>query len=295
VTDRINNDLAALLTPAPSKGVQFSQGKIITWDRVELHNTIEWRGITLTDVPLIEGINNLTLKPGDVVGLMGWAPENAKGVGTWWIIGKLSNPGEFISDLTFYLGQIRFLTNGEGYNQVYIGLDSNGNPLTILYYGDAASTRALQVANRNWIKISDPHGNEIFGNDAASEYGISRPYLNIPLVPSSGTSVGTGGPFWPQFTNAAYQEVLHGITTLWHPRIAFSIATSVTAGAVDWELRIDGTTIGTGSGTGGSTFSITGWGTTFTVGQQVSVQVFCRNTSGTASRVIADRCYGTQS
>lgn len=59
MSDRTNNDLAALLTPAPSKGVQFSQAKILTWDRKQLRNTLEWRGITITDVPMIEGLNNL--------------------------------------------------------------------------------------------------------------------------------------------------------------------------------------------------------------------------------------------
>src|SRR4029079_19553546 len=186
MTDRINRDLAALLTPAPSRGVQFSQGKILAWDREELRNSIEWRGITLTDIPLVEGLNNLTLKVGDIVGLMGWAPENAKGVGTWWIIGKLSNPGEFIADLTFYLGQVRFRTPVDEYDQVYFGADTSDIPLTILYYGDSSSSKALVIYNRNVISIRDVNGNEVFGTDGVSGYGLSRPYLNIPLYPSSG-------------------------------------------------------------------------------------------------------------
>jgi len=295
MTDRINRDLAALLTPAPSRGVQFSQGKILAWDREELRNSIEWRGITLTDIPLVEGLNNLTLKVGDIVGLMGWAPENAKGVGTWWIIGKLSNPGEFIADLTFYLGQVRFRTPNDAYDQVYFGADTSDIPLTILYYGDSSSSKALVIYNRNVISIRDVNGNEVFGTDGVSGYGLSRPYLNIPLYPSSGTSVGTGGPFWPQFTNVNYQEVMHGITTLWHPRIRVGVATSVTSGTVDWQLRIDGVTIGSGSGTGNGTFNVTGWGSTITPGNQVSVQLWCRNTAGSASRVIPDYCYGLQS
>jgi len=293
VSDRINNDLAALLTPAPSKGVQFSQGKILTWDRQQLRNTIEWRGITLTDVPMIEGLNNLVLKVGDVVGLMGWAPENAKGVGTWWIIGKLSNPGEFIADLTFYLGQVRFRTSGDEYDQVYFGSDTDGIPLTILFYGDAESTRAIQIAGRNSLIIRDTGGNNIFSNNSAN-VGIARPYFNIPMVPSTGTTVATGGPFWPAFTNASYQEVMHGFTTLWHPKVSIGVSTSVTAGAVDWEVRFDGVTAGSSSGSGTLTVDVPGWGSTTNPGDLRSLQLFCRNTSGTQSRVMVDRCYGRQ-
>lgn len=294
MTDRTTSDLAALLTPPPSTGVQFSQGTILTWDREELHNTIDWRGITLTDIPMIEGLNNLVLKPGDVVGLMGWAPENAKGVGSWWILGKLSNPGEFIADLTFFLGQVRFKTKTNVYDQVYFGSDTDDDPLTILYYGDAASTRALTISDANSIIIRDPSGQQIFGNDSASGVGLSRPYLNIPMVPSSGTSVVVGGPFWPAFTNAAYQEVMHGFTTLWHPKVSIGIATSVTAGAIDWQIRFDGVTAGSMTGSGNMEVDVPGWGTTTNPGALVSVQLFARNTSGTQSRLIVNRCYGKQ-
>lgn len=294
MSDRVNNDLAALLTPAPSKGVQFSQGKILTWDRQELRNTIEWRGITLTDVPMIEGLNNLVLKVGDVVGLMGWAPENAKGVGTWWIIGKLSNPGEFIADLTFYLGAVRFLAKNTAYDQVYFGyVADTDEPMTVLYYGDAESTRAIQIVNRNSLTMRDTSRNVIFANDSAS-VGIARPYFNIPMVPSTGTTVATGGPFWPAFTNASYQEVMHGFTTLWHPKVSIGVATSVTAGTVDWEVRFDGVTAGSSSGSGTLTVDVPGWGSTTNPGDLRSLQLFCRNTSGTQSRVMVDRCYGRQ-
>lgn len=294
MTDRTTTDLAALLTPAPSTGVQFSQGRILTWDREELRNTIEWRGITLTDIPMIEGLNNLVLKPGDVVGLMGWAPENAKGVGSWWILGKLSNPGEFIADLTFFLGQVRFRTPNDAYDQMYIGADTAGNPLTILYYGTASSARAIQIANRNWLSLRDPQGTIIFENDAASEVGIGRPYFNIPMVPSTGTSVVVGGPFWPAFTNVAYQEVMHGFTTLWHPKVSIGVDTNTSAGTVEWQIRFDGVTAGSQSGDGTLTVDVPGWGTTLNPGSVVSVQLWARNTSGTQSRLMVDRCYGRQ-
>lgn len=190
--------------------------------------------------------------------------------------------------------------------------DSNG--ITVAYFGDV---QVGDVTGRGWIfrfdsgglafalggspgkqtwGLRDRDGNVLVANDSQSDAGLSKPYLNIPLYPSSGTSVGTGGPFWPQFTNVAYQEVMHGITTLWHPRIRVGVATNNGgSGTVDWELRIDGVTIGSGAGTGAGTFDVNGWRTTNKPGQQVSVQLWCRNTSGSASRVIPDYCYGCES
>lgn len=295
MTDRTNISIASLLTPPPSHGVQFSQGIIRQWERTEFHNQIEWRGVTLTDVPMVEGVNALALKEGDIVGMLGWAPENAKGVGSWWILGKLSNPGEFVADLTFYLGSVRYLTAVGAYPQIFIGSDLENEPLTILYYGDEANTRALQIANKNSISIKDPSGHTIFENDAGTGVGIGRPYLNIPMYPSSGTSVVVGGPFWPAFTNVAYQEVMHGITTLWHPRIRMGVDVSITAGSLEWQLRLDGTVMASATGTGFVTADVPGWGGAITPGEQHSVQLYARNTSGTQSRVITDYCYGLQS
>lgn len=294
MSDRSNNDLAALLTPAPSKGVQFSQGVVLTWDRIEGHNTIEWRGVTLTDVPFLEGINPLVIQEGDVVGMLGWAPENAKGVGSWWILGKLTNPGEFVNDLTFFLGQVRFLTREFGYDQVFFGSDTDNVPLSILFYGDEDSTRALTISGTNLLTLRDSRGGIIFANDAGSGVGIARPYFNIPMVASSGTSVVVGGPFWPAFTNVNYQEVMHCLTTLWHPKIAVSVNGSITAGTLEWQLRVDGVVAGSSSGDSSIVVDVPSWGITTNPGDQVSVQLWARNTSGTQSRLIVDRCYGRQ-
>lgn len=294
MTDRTTSDLAALLTPAPSKGVQFSQGKVLTWDNETLHNTIEWRGITLTDIPLIEGINALVIRPGDVIGMLGWAPENAKGVGSWWILGKLSNPGEFVADLEVTAKLFRFVTEDE-YPLAFFGKEADGDPVWILYYGESDGQDAMRIANGDYISIKSRSGHEVFASDGFTGIGLSKPYLNIPMVPSSGTSVVVGGPFWPAFTNASYQEVMHCVTALWHPRISVGVGTNTASGTVEWQLRIDGVTIGSGSGSSTGTFNVNGWGTTNVPGSVVSVQLWARNTSGTQSRVIVDRCYGTQS
>jgi len=302
VSDRNNNDLAALLTPAPSRGVQFSQGKILTWERGgELRNTIEWRGITLTDIPIVEGVNALALKPGDIVGMLGWAPENAKGVGTWWILGKLSNPGEFVSDLTFFLGQIRFMTKqNPDVVQAYFGWSAaDGTPLTILYYGDSAETRALQIANENSFLIRDPSGNAIFENDSATGVGLAQPYLNYYLVPSTSAETDGSGAFSliPSTTSVAYIGLYEGTNSLWHPSFSYRVfVTTAGGGNADWQILFDGTVAASGTGTGAGVAAVPGWGTVYNPGSDANVTVNLRATGGaTRAYVSVTRMYGRQS
>lgn len=297
MTDRTTSDLAALLTPAPSSGVQFSQGKILTWDRERLENTIEWRGITLRDIPMIEGLNNLVLKPGDIVGMLGWAPENAKGVGSWWILGKLSNPGEFIADLTFWLGQVRFRTKTDGYDQVYFGSDTDGEPMTILYYGDAASTRALSIVNTNWFSIRDPENNEIFSNDAGTRVGLARPYIPYHVGPTTNAQQ-SGTTYLPATAAAAYTPIWRGHNPIFHPVIAYGVVVTAT-GTAGWQIRMDNgsglVVVATGTGTSSGTFSVPGWGTTTNPANVREIVVEARNTGGGTTHIGVDRLYGRQS
>jgi hypothetical protein len=200
---------------------------------------------------------------------------------------RIINEGEFTvlnaSDIeAFKVGQVEF---GEGSS---FGMQVNYEDGTrgIVFGG----TPGQQV-----FALCDETGNYLVTNDSASGHGLARPYLNIPMVPSHGTSIGTGGPFWPEFTNTSFQEVMYRITTLWHPKISFGVNTNTSSGTVDWELRVDGVTAGSGSGDGAGVFNVPGWGSTILPGDQRSVQLWCRNTTGTASRAVVDRCYGTQS
>lgn len=316
MSDRANNDLAALLTPAPSKGVQFSQGVILSWDNERAHNQISWRGITLTDVPLVEGINALALKEGDVVSMLGWAPENAKGVGSWWILGKLTNPGEFVSDLTFFLGQIRFMTADDKYPQAYFGSDTTGKPLTILYYGDEEANRALQISNRDTIQVNyangnrairidgpvgrqiirifDQPGNELFGvNGATDGIGMSRPYLYYHLAPTVNAMIN-GTVFVPSTTSAAYVDLYDGRPHVWHPSVSYDVGISAT-GVTDWRILVNGITVFTGSPSAAGTFAIPGWGTTVNPGDVVTFIIQARNTGGGFTRMMIRRFEGRQS
>jgi hypothetical protein len=291
MSDRNNSNLASLLTPAPARGAQITQAKILAWDRTELSNTLEWRGITIQDVPVIEGINPLALKVGDIVCMLGWAPENAKGVGTWFILGKISVPGEFVADLTFYLGQIRFQSK-TGEDQAYFGYDSDGDPLTDLYYGDSSSTPALRIANRDSIVIRDPSGNQIFANDSASRVGLGRPYLHYNMVPTV-NAVINGTVFVPSTTSAAYVSLYEGRPTVWHPFVTYDVGISAT-GVTDWRLLANGTVVFTGSASASGTFAIPGWGTTVLPDDVVTFTLEARNTGAGFTRVMVRRFEGRQ-
>lgn len=200
--------------------------------------------------------------------------------------------------LTISGGAIRMTDETGSVGLLYFGPSSIGQPTWLFSFDDGEIAGGLHGSpGSNYWRWNDRAGNEILAGDGQSGVGFSKPYFNIPMYPSSGTSVGTGGPFWPQFTNTSYQEVMHGITTLWHPRIRVGVATSTSGGTVDWQLQIDGTVIASGSGTGNGTGNVPDWGEENGInpGDQKSVQLWCRNTSGTASRVIIDYCYGLQS
>lgn len=298
MTDRLNDNIAAFLTPPPSKGVQFTQGVVLSWDNETLHNTIEWRGITLTDVPMVEGINALIIRPGDVIGMLGWAPENAKGVGAWWILGKLSNPGEFIADLNVTAKIFRFVTEN-GDSLAFFGKEADGDPFWALYYGEDDERIALAMIDTVRVSLFDRTGNEVLGTDAASEIGLSRPYFNYTMVPTFfGESSGTGaGSLWPSTASAAYVEVLEGINSLWHPRFSYGISTATTGGgSVDWRITFDGVVAASGNGSATGTANVPGWGTTYNPGETAAIALETR-VAGGATRAFAqvNRLYGRQS
>lgn len=199
-------------------------------------------------------------------------------------------------DLTVRGGSLRMTSEDGTVGLLYFGPAADGDPIWQFSFPNGDGAFGLFGTSGNGFWAGKDHGNNILiSNDAASGAGLAEPSLNIPMVPSAGTSIGTGGPFWPEFVNTSYQEVMHCITKLWHPRIAIGVDTSTTSGTVDWELRIDGVTAGSRSGDNTGEFDVPGWGDTIRPGSQRSVQLWCRNTTGTASRVIVDRCYGTKS
>lgn len=319
MTDRTTSDLAALLTPPPSTGVQFSQGRILTWDNETLHNTVEWRGITLTDIPIVEGINALVIRPGDIVGMLGWAPENAKGVGSWWILGKLSNPGEFVADLDVTAKIFRFVTE-DGNVLAFFGKESDGDPLWILHYGGIDEQAAVRISDgrdlimyyRNGqrlmrasgtegaqiVQFFDQAGNEMFStNGATNGVGMADPWIPYSMFPTVNAQQ-SGTTYLPATTSAAFTAIWRGFNPVYHPVIAYGV-TVIATGSTEWRIRVNygagDFTGASGTGTQSGTFPMPNFGTGFNPGVQVEFQLEARNTGGGTTHIGFDRLYGRQS
>jgi hypothetical protein len=319
MSDRINSELAALITPPPSTGVQFTQGRVISWDNELLGNQIEWRGITLTNVSLVEGISALTIREGDIVGMLGWAPENAKGVGSWWIIGKLSNPGEFVADLNITAKIFRLVTR-EGYPLAFFGDEADGDPLWILYYGGADEQSAFRILDGNdmlmqyrngslamWIsgesgsqiiRFFDQAGNEMFStNGATGGVGMADPAMAYFVGPT-GDAEQQGTTYLPATTSSSFRTIWRGYNRVYHPRISFGL-TILATGTSEWQFRMNtgsgAVTLDSGSGSARNTVDVPGFGTTFTPGDEAEIIINARNTGGGVTHIGVDRLYGRQS
>lgn len=321
MTDRLNNDFAALLTPPPSHGVQFTQGKILSWDNETLHNTVEWRGITLTDIPIIEGINALVIQEGDIVGMLGWAPENAKGMGSWWILGKLSNPGETVADLDITAKLIRFLTES-GAVLAFFGKEIDGDPLWMLNYGGDDDQSAIRISNTRDLFINyrdgspavyitgepgsqiirtfDQSGNEMFStNGATNGVGMADPWIPY-LVQPTVDAQQLGTTYLPATTNVAMTTIWRGFNPVYHPRVTYGFPITST-GTAGWQFRLNtgaGPVTVASSASGDPTLGtvdVPGFGTSFAPGGVVEFIVNANNTGGGTTHIGIDRMYGRQS
>lgn len=94
------SDIVPLLVPRPdTMGLRFTQGVVRQWNPDTFQNLIEWRGISLNDVPVLGSVEALSFEPGDVVGMLGWTPEG--GTSSWWILGRISIPGDEVEPFVF--------------------------------------------------------------------------------------------------------------------------------------------------------------------------------------------------
>ena len=90
-------DLSTILNPPRGFRLQYGQGRVISWEAKTGHNTVEWAGTPIHDVSVLSDINALTIRSNDVVGMLGWtSPE---GVSSWWVLGRIVDPGEGATDL----------------------------------------------------------------------------------------------------------------------------------------------------------------------------------------------------
>jgi len=201
------------------------------------------------------------------------------------------------STLTINGGSLRMTSQDGTVGLLYFGPGTGGDGRTwqFSFPDGEAAFGLLGYTGAGFWGGKDNAGNLILSNDAGSGSGLARPYLNIPMVPSTASQHQSGGPFWPATNSSSYVELMHGFTTIWHPRIAFGMDTAASGGATEWRLLISGDLIASGSGDVSGTYDIPGWGDTIDPGNEKVIQVEVRNTTGNVSWAQVDKCYGTQS
>lgn len=153
--------------------------------------------------------------------------------------------------------------------------------------------------NQQTIAMYDQVGNYVVTTDGLSRTGLARPYLNYNLVPGfnaefTGTTVGSG---WPSTPSTSYQQMLTGSNVIWHPRIRYRITTATAGGGTaEWDLRLDGNSIASGSGGVLGTINVPDWGDTVVPGHEGLFEVFLRCAGGaTRAWVMVTGLWGTQS
>lgn len=98
------DDLASIFSPPPEATLRYSQGTVIAWEPGSGRNTIDWFGTTLENLPVVSGINALTIQANDLVGMLGWTSPG--GISTWWVLGTIVAPGDGATDLVIRGGDI---------------------------------------------------------------------------------------------------------------------------------------------------------------------------------------------
>lgn len=87
---RSNPVTAHLRGREKATGARRGQGTILTWDAVTLENTVDFRGRTHTNMPLLTVTNAVDYIAGDIVIIEGWAPDGK--LSSWYILGKVIKP-----------------------------------------------------------------------------------------------------------------------------------------------------------------------------------------------------------
>lgn len=203
------DDLTSQLVPTDRGGaLRFGQGTILGWNPDTFENEIEWRGTTLSNLPVLSGADALTFREGDQVGLLGSDPGGKQGASSWSILGRLVVPGTgrgteavgFLStqlasaiSAAVFADRIKSATNAELGNRSSAGFgDLNGSnpsdpgPDVIV---DISDTGTAIVFLTSWIETA-------LGASSGTQTGI----VGVEVLTSPGNQVEVS----PEILNSKY-------------------------------------------------------------------------------------------
>lgn len=87
-----SDDLAQLFAAPDREHTGYGQGILAAWDSETFENQVAYRGTTLTNLPVLPGVDALSWQAGDVVLLMRWTPSGG-GLSSYWLAGRPVIPG----------------------------------------------------------------------------------------------------------------------------------------------------------------------------------------------------------
>lgn len=202
---------------------------------------------------------------------------------------RIINNGELVmvdenETVIFKVGQVNFGA-GTSYG-MRLNFD-NGNPAFLLGGSPGDQAWALYDENLSYVVT----------NDAASGFGLARPYLNYRLVPTTSAESATPYPMWPSTTSGSPIGLLEGDNPICHPRMTYRIVTLTAGGGnVNWAIKFGADTAASGTGTSSGIVNTPGWGTTILPYDQRNITVEASVTGGaTRAFIQVTRCYGIQS
>lgn len=133
-------------------------------------------------------------------------------------------------------------------------------------------------------QLWDGDGHYVITPDGVSGVGLARPYLNYQIAPTADAESASPQPLWPSTTSSTAVALMEGWNSIWHPKIAYKIATATSdGGGVEWSLKVGAEVAASGTGSDDDLVDIPGWGTDINPGDRQDITVEA-NLTGTATR-----------
>lgn len=213
------DDLAPLLVPADRAEIGFRSGTVLEWDPVTGHNTVNVAGATLSDLPLLNVGELVSIRAGDVVGML-------RVKSALFILGRVIVPGAApVAGLTLATGTVFAEQNATTISTV------------ATLYGDTDPAAAVVVPEgftRAHVTMIASVGSSFTTTGSVSVQPALRALSTVdwiggPAINSGNSSVSVATSFW-----ARQLDVTPGETV----RLAVNAirAGTATANSGNWHL-----------------------------------------------------------
>jgi hypothetical protein len=178
-----DSDLTPLLFPGPGPDVGFRQGTVLTWDAETGTNTIDVGGATLTNVPVLNSTEVISLEAGDVVALLTFKSS-------FFILGRVLIPGSAQFAPSAVAFEV-FAGIGSDFSVTTTDLDKASDTVNVPAWAD----QAIVMAVGNVSPFNSGAGAGIWecrtristftGQPAVTAYDATGSAMSVPSLTSS--------------------------------------------------------------------------------------------------------------